>query len=235
MTTPNFGLPALATGQDGAETLLNTGLQQIDALMHLAVESRSTTAEPGSPANGQIWLVPTSATGTDWAGEDGKLAHYYDGWTFTAPVEGVVMWVKDEDASWTYDGTLWLGEELTLLLSVNDADTITSAAVDLGGMDTAIFKLHVPDAYLWMSAHFAAVHDGEGEGGLGDWTLAAKVGAAEAGTAAYALSESAATVQSTEVVHGTPVAVAAGDWNWAVSGPSATGMHVQILLKLRRA
>lgn len=106
-TSPNLGITYLDTdGQDGAETAINDVIIAIDALLHLAIEDRDLSTPPGSPSNGQRWLVKATGTG-DWAGHDGEIAGYYDGWRFWSPQEGFDMWVKDENKKLIYDGSSW--------------------------------------------------------------------------------------------------------------------------------
>lgn len=106
-TSPNLGITYLDTdGQDGAEALINELIITIDALTHLAIQDRDLTAPPGSPSNGQRWLVKATATG-DWAGHDGEIAGYYDGWHFWTPSEGWTMWICDEDKLLVHDGSGW--------------------------------------------------------------------------------------------------------------------------------
>lgn len=64
-----------------------------------SVLTRSTTAQPVSPADGARYLVPTAATGADWAGKDGKIAIYKGlGWHFAISPVGRALYVEDEDA-----------------------------------------------------------------------------------------------------------------------------------------
>src|SRR5579885_3618855 len=66
----------------------------------LRVESRSTTAQPGTaPTSVKVWLLPASPTGTDWSGQGGKLAIYAPNratWYFPSPTAGRVIIVADE-------------------------------------------------------------------------------------------------------------------------------------------
>lgn len=97
--TPRFSLERLESSQASAEIPLNENANHIDALMHLSVKNTSTTAPPGSPANGDCYLVAAGATGA-WAGQDGKIAIYNSGWTFVATRLGVIMF--DESADTLY-------------------------------------------------------------------------------------------------------------------------------------
>ena len=74
------------------------------------VEDR-VVAPAGGEAKGIRYLVIATASG-DFAGQENKIA-YYDGaaWQFDAPLEGMILWVKDEDKYYRYDGSSW-GEYL---------------------------------------------------------------------------------------------------------------------------
>lgn len=62
-----------------------------------------TTAQPTSPAPavGDRYLVPTAATGTDWAGKDGKVAIYTAaGWQFATVPVGRGLYAEDTNIRW---------------------------------------------------------------------------------------------------------------------------------------
>ena len=73
MPTPNLGLPTLAQGQAQKEIAHNEALLRLDALVQTSVESRALATPPGSPANGDRWIVPSGATGV-WAGHTAQIA-----------------------------------------------------------------------------------------------------------------------------------------------------------------
>jgi hypothetical protein len=84
-------------------------LRGLDGLIQCSVLDKDLTAPPGSPSDGDRYIVGASATG-DWATNDGKIARYSSveaGWEFFAPNEGWSAYVRDEDARYTYDGSAW--------------------------------------------------------------------------------------------------------------------------------
>ncbi len=86
MTTPNLGLPFILQGQAQKEVTHNEALIRLDALVHGSVRSRTLTTPPGSPANGERWIVPSGATGA-WAGQTGRIAHWnVNAWVFYVPM-----------------------------------------------------------------------------------------------------------------------------------------------------
>lgn len=67
------------------------GLWRLLRAPFVSVNSATTTAPPGAPANGDVYLVPAAATGA-WAGQTNKLAQWNGSiWTaFVAPTGTVV-------------------------------------------------------------------------------------------------------------------------------------------------
>lgn len=98
--------------KDGVQSPENTLIpfQNIqDSLSNcISVKSRTTSAEPGSPSDGDIYYVPSGATGTTWGQSKNqrRLALYFNGWildlsdTPGTPLlpfkEGDLLWVEDE-------------------------------------------------------------------------------------------------------------------------------------------
>lgn len=58
-----LGLPYLAAAQMQKHVTLNEALTRLDALVQTAVVSRTTTAQPGTPTDGGLWILPDGATG----------------------------------------------------------------------------------------------------------------------------------------------------------------------------
>lgn len=94
----------------GAGSLLRRG-QEVKT--HFIVESRTVAAQPGSPSEGQHWLLPGSLTGGVWGGyTTGNLAAYTDSaFEQITAVEGLSVWVKDENVVLFYDGSAWVRAE----------------------------------------------------------------------------------------------------------------------------
>lgn len=71
-----------------------------------SVLSRSDTP-PGSPVQGDRYLIIATATG-DWAGQENKVTEYNGtSWDFYAPNEGWTLRVEAENLLYTYDGATW--------------------------------------------------------------------------------------------------------------------------------
>lgn len=94
-TTDRYGMTELVEGQSGAETVVNTALRKLDAFVGARIIDRDDTAPPGSPANGDMYIVATGGTGA-WSGHDGDIALYLNGWLFITPETGMVVYIEDE-------------------------------------------------------------------------------------------------------------------------------------------
>lgn len=107
MTTPNLGLPFIVQGQAQKEVTHNEALIRLDALVHGSVRSRTLATPPGSPANGERWIVQAGATGA-WAGQAGRIAHWnVNAWAFYVALEGWRYHVEDERLTVVWTDGQW--------------------------------------------------------------------------------------------------------------------------------
>ena len=136
-TTPNIALPFLFAAQAQKHVTLNESLLRLDAVVQLTVLDRDLAAPPGSPADGDRFIIAAGASGA-WAGQAaGTIAAWQDGaWAFIVPREGWLAWVADEDTMVAWSGTQWISAAASgplqnvPLLGVNaTADTTNRLAV----------------------------------------------------------------------------------------------------------
>ena len=96
--TPRLSLPYLAAAQAQKHVTMNEALALLDGLVQTAVESRGVTAEPSTPTDGAIYILPADATGADWNSKAaGTIMRFEAGaWSVLAGQPGWVLYVKDE-------------------------------------------------------------------------------------------------------------------------------------------
>ena len=94
-TTPNLELELVPQNSMQPWVAVNDALQVLDALVQLAVESRTLTVPPTTVTGdiGKRWIVAAAATGA-WTGQEGKIALCTGAtlWRFLEPREGFEGW-----------------------------------------------------------------------------------------------------------------------------------------------
>lgn len=120
--TSNLQLPYLAVGQAQKHVTLNQSLRRLDAILQLSVVSATTTAQPASPVDGSVYIVPPGKTGANWAGfANWSLGYYRDGaWEQITPREGWIAYVRDTDRLMIHTGASWGDLGAGLHLSASD-------------------------------------------------------------------------------------------------------------------
>ena len=117
-TTSDIGLPLVAQQQAQPEVTHNEALIMLSALMKGVVTIQN--APPGSPAEGDSYIVGTSPTGA-WSGRANTITIYTTGgWRFVpdrnsagtiitmgARHEGMRIWRQSDDALYVWDGSAW--------------------------------------------------------------------------------------------------------------------------------
>lgn len=126
----NLVLPFVQEGQAQKHVTVNEALRRLDAVVQLAVVSATTSAQPGAPADGSVYLLPSGKTGAYWAAMgDGALAYYADGvWEQISPREGWLAFVKDTDKWLFHTGSVWRnapGQSITINLADDAATSFT--------------------------------------------------------------------------------------------------------------
>jgi hypothetical protein len=112
-STVRFGLPLLIAGQGQKEITHNEALLLLDAVVGCLVERRDLVSPPGTPAEGQCWIVPAGAT-QDWEGRTDQIAIWTaGGWRFLAPPEGAIVFVKLGRERLRWFGGVWLADALS--------------------------------------------------------------------------------------------------------------------------
>jgi hypothetical protein len=107
MTTELLGLDEISSSQAQKEVSHNTALRQLEGRL-VRAKDKDLTTPPGSPAAGDTYIIPSGATGV-WASKTNQLAHFYGGaWSYWTPIEGVRLWLNDEDTEYVFDGASWV-------------------------------------------------------------------------------------------------------------------------------
>jgi hypothetical protein len=114
--TTNLALPLIEGAQAQKHVTHNEALRALDTLVQLAVLDRDLNAPPGSPSEGQRWIVKACPAPTGaWANHGNQIAAWQDtAWQFSTPKVGWVAYVIDEGALLGWNGTAWVDALATL-------------------------------------------------------------------------------------------------------------------------
>ena len=105
--TTRLTLPLLATAQAQKSQTHNDALGVIDALVQPVVVNSTTTAPPGTPAEGDCYIIAATATGA-WAGKETQIAHYLNGaWAYYVPAQGWVVNDINAGNQVEFNGAAW--------------------------------------------------------------------------------------------------------------------------------
>lgn len=107
------GIPYLEDGGEDAHAAVNRWLNllAITATRWIVVNETTTNA-PGSPSNGDAYIVsgtPTASDAWDLIGAgDEDIVFYYDGWfLFGGLREGILAWNLATNTERRYNGSTW--------------------------------------------------------------------------------------------------------------------------------
>lgn len=99
---PGLGLKAFHTpGSNAWDADYDVNIRTLSAVVHLNVLDR-IAAVPGSPANGDIYLITGVTNQNKIAVRDASA------WVYLTPTEGWMAWVADEDTQYYFNGTTWV-------------------------------------------------------------------------------------------------------------------------------
>lgn len=103
----NLNLPYIAAAQAQKHVTHNAAILALDAIVQLAVLTRSLTSPPVAPVDGERHLVASGASG-NWAAKDNQIAAWQDGqWVFFQPGSGWIAWVEEEGRLFAWAGGSW--------------------------------------------------------------------------------------------------------------------------------
>lgn len=111
---PRRGLMIDALTGDGFDADFRKFLRAIDALLFCSVVNLSTSAPPGSPANGDAYVVKPSGSGA-WAGHDNAIAVWTTDnpatpgglWEFYPAGDGMIVYSVTDVALACWTGSAW--------------------------------------------------------------------------------------------------------------------------------
>lgn len=134
--TPKLALPYLAAAQAQKHVTVNAALDALDGLVQLSVISANLTAPPGTPSEGDRYIIKSGATGA-WTGWDASVAQFSAGaWLRLIPQTGWLAWDAANGQLLVWTGSAWIGLDAAMGLlsrtaSVRIAEAPAGSATDM--------------------------------------------------------------------------------------------------------
>jgi hypothetical protein len=110
MTISNrLGITEMEATQNNRSVTVNEAIAVLEGFAgYIQAKSVGDNSPPGSPAEGDIYIVGTAGTGA-FSGHNEQVAIYYNAaWLFRPPIEGFLVYAQDENAWYKYDGADWV-------------------------------------------------------------------------------------------------------------------------------
>ncbi len=130
--TTNLSIGLVAQNQSQKEVTVNTAIMTIDAILNRGAIDKDLNTPPGSPTDGDLYIVGGSPTG-GWSSNALDLAYYQTTWKFINPNEGMALWVNDENVVYTFDGTAWIAAGINYLSDVVISSASTGQVLKYNG------------------------------------------------------------------------------------------------------
>lgn len=111
-TLSNLGLSAgWADNEHGWGAAMNASLRLLDSIVQGGVIDRATSVPPGSPVDGDLYIVAAGPSGA-WSGNANKLARWSSvgitpTWEFFTAKEGWTVWDRGANERVMFDGSNW--------------------------------------------------------------------------------------------------------------------------------
>lgn len=151
-TSPDLGLPFIAEQQSQPEISHNEAIAMLSALLK-GVIALGDNSPPGSPTDGDTYVVGTSPTGL-WAGKANKIAIYLtNAWVFVPGFDsdgsdipmgtrqyGLSVYVQGDDQGYYWNGTIWT-DQATPATSADHVSYVPEDASYSHNVQTALDEL----------------------------------------------------------------------------------------------
>lgn len=181
-TGPNLGLPLdIPLHSDGWDVPYNNAMLLLDTLLGGKVLSVVTATPPGSPDDGDAYVIAASPTGA-WSGKAKNLTVYHNSaWNFFPPKKGMrVLNLADSKFYYYNNSAAWAIEDNTGPAGPEPFDTLAVWVTSTVYTATApaSYVSHLGSSYVCLTSHTAGTF--ATDLGAGKWGLVAEVGSAGA-------------------------------------------------------
>lgn len=131
--TPNLNLPELAAAQSQKHVTVNESLAMLDAIIQLSVINMTSSVPPGSPVEGDRYIVSAAAT-LEWVGWEDSVAVFSNNiWIELVPSEGWKAYDENTLTELVFEGSSWIPLVSRLILTTDSSTNNIVDNSDLSG------------------------------------------------------------------------------------------------------
>ena len=129
--SPTLGLTMMSASQAQKEVVFNEFLIAMDALFRGVVLSSTLNVPPGSPAEGDAYIVGPSPSGA-WSGQALNIAFYFNGWQFVTAKNQMRLYDQGTTVWRVYHAltTSWDAEPASVVSVLNDLTNVQGTPSD---------------------------------------------------------------------------------------------------------
>ncbi len=105
-----LGIPELTSSQAQKFDTVNLAIKYLTAIITGARDI--ATSPPGSPVEGGMYIIGAGGNTGVWSSfAVGDMMFYFNAaWYRLTPIEGIQVWVWDEDAYYHHSGSAWVAD-----------------------------------------------------------------------------------------------------------------------------
>lgn len=197
----NLGLyEGWAVNEDGWGPGMNENLRRLDLFVAARVLEMGVNTPPGSPDDGDAYVVGASPTGA-WVGHEGEVARWWETgavWEFITPLEGWQVYDDDTATYYKFTGSAWTGTQ------VFDAYCF---ALSTPPANAILVRIPIVRAVVF-PANFAGSYGSASVAATGSTVFTIRKNGTSVGTATFGAAATTCTFASSG---GAEVSFAAGD------------------------
>ncbi|MCO5157886.1 MAG: DUF2793 domain-containing protein [Aquamicrobium sp.] len=134
VATPKLGVRLMASNDVQKEVVFNEAAVVFDAMVARSAKNRQNNP-PGSPADGDTYIVGTGASGA-WSGHANKIALWFNGWRFYSPLQKMKFFNEATSTFWTYSGAGWTQDPAGTPSTLDDLTNVGIVAPEDGDVLT---------------------------------------------------------------------------------------------------
>ncbi|MDR1499247.1 MAG: DUF2793 domain-containing protein [Rickettsiales bacterium] len=124
----------IVPNQSGKEITHNEALTILDNIIHNCILAKNLSTPPEGAEDGNMYIVAENGI-DDWAGKDGNIAIFDNGWRFLEPKDGFTFLIKNESCFYIYLNGSW--QKIDSFISLHNLSNINF--VNLSANDIIVY------------------------------------------------------------------------------------------------